>query len=255
MERLTGIKNPLIIAHRGASSKAPENTILSYETAWLQNADAIEVDLRKTKDGVFICAHDNNFNRVSGSTKNISESTFESLLKIDIGSWKGQKFKTQRVPKLEEVLKRLPNRKIIFIEIKGVTKNLNQLMKLISNSNLKKNQVHFLCYLPSVIKNIKKKFPTQKATLNLIPSLFDYDEERIKEEIKNSNSDGVSLHVDSKQSIKLIEKLKNEKFFVLTWTVNDKKFMEKLIKSKVDGIITDYPKKLAKILERINEQK
>ena len=115
MERLTGIKNPLIIAHRGASSKAPENTILSYETAWLQNADAIEVDLRKTKDGVFICAHDNNFNRVSGSTKNISESTFKSLLKIDIGSWKGQKFKTQKVPKLEDVLKRLPNRKIIFI--------------------------------------------------------------------------------------------------------------------------------------------
>ena len=75
------------------------------------------------------------------------------------------------------------------------------------------------------------------------------------EEIKNSNSDGISLHVDSKQSIKLIEKLKNEKFFVLTWTVNDKKFMKKLIKSKVDGIITDYPKKLAKILERINEQK
>ncbi|MEC7269467.1 MAG: glycerophosphodiester phosphodiesterase family protein [Pseudomonadota bacterium] len=254
MERLTGIKNPLIIAHRGASSKAPENTILAYETAWLQNADAIEVDLRKTKDGVFICAHDNNFNRVSGSTKNISESTFKSLLNIDIGSWKGQKFKTQRVPKLEDVLKRLPNRKIIFIEIKGVTKSLNQLMKLISNSNLKKNQVHFLCYLPSVIKNIKKKFPTQKATLNLIPSLFDYDEERIKEEIKNSNSDGISLHVDSKQSIKLIEKLKNEKFFVLTWTVNDKKFMKKLIQSKVDGIITDYPKKLAKILERINEQ-
>ena len=93
MERLTGIKNPLIIAHRGASSKAPENTILSYETAWLQNADAIEVDLRKTKDGVFICAHDNNFNRVSGSTKNISESTFKSLLKIDIGSWKGQNLK------------------------------------------------------------------------------------------------------------------------------------------------------------------
>ena len=58
------------------------------------------------------------------------------------------------------------------------------------------------------------------------------------------------MHADSKQSIKLIEKLKNEKFFVLTWTVNDKKFMKKLIKSKVDGIITDYPKKLAKILER-----
>ena len=76
MERLTGTKNLLIIAHRGASSKAPENTLIAYETAWKHLADAIEIDLRKTKDGVLVCAHDNNFNRVSGSEKNISESNF-----------------------------------------------------------------------------------------------------------------------------------------------------------------------------------
>ena len=56
------------------------------------------------------------------------------------------------------------------------------------------------------------------------------------------------MHIDSKQSIKLVENLKNEDIFVLTWTVNDKKFMKKLLKIGVDGIITDFPKKLANLL-------
>ena len=253
MEPSTGTKNPLIIAHRGASSKAPENTFIAYETAWNHHADAIEIDLRKTKDGVLVCAHDNNFNRVSGSEKNISESSYKSLSEIDIGSWKGKKFKNQRVPKLEEVLSEIPKGKKVFIEVKGVTRNLDELSRLILNSNLKKTQIHFLCYLPSVVKNIKNNFPNQKATLNLIPSLFNYDVNRIKQEIAISNSDGISVHIDSKESIKLVEKLKNERLFVLTWTVNDKRFMNKLIEAKVDGIITDYPKKLAKILGKIDE--
>lgn len=253
MERLTGTKNLLIIAHRGASSKAPENTLIAYETAWKHLADAIEIDLRKTKDGVLVCAHDNNFNRVSGSEKNISESSYKLLSEIDIGSWKGKKFKDERVPKLEDVLNKIPKGKKIFIEVKGVIKNLDKLSKLILKSNLKKTQIHFLCYLPSVVKNIKKNFPDQKATLNLIPSLFNYDEDRIKKEIVKSNSDGISLQIDSKESIKLVEKLKKERFFVLSWTVNYKRFMKKLIKAKVDGIITDHPKKLATILGRVNE--
>ena len=72
MERSTGTKNPLIIAHRGASSVGPENSLASYQLAWMQEADGIEVDLRKTKDGIFICANDNNLNIVSFKEKNIS---------------------------------------------------------------------------------------------------------------------------------------------------------------------------------------
>ena len=62
------------------------------------------------------------------------------------------------------------------------------------------------------------------------------------------------MHIDSKQSIKLVENLKNEDIFVLTWTVNDKRFMKKLLKIGVDGIITDFPKKLANLLSE-NGQK
>ena len=117
MERSTGTKNPLVIAHRGASSIGPENSLASYQLAWMQEADGIEVDLRKTKDGIFICAHDNNLNRVSGSEKNISEAKFKDLSEIDIGSWKSKKFKEERVPRLEQVLTNIPEGKMIFIEV------------------------------------------------------------------------------------------------------------------------------------------
>jgi glycerophosphoryl diester phosphodiesterase len=63
-------------------------------------------------------------------------------------------------------------------------------------------------------------------------------------------SDGISLHIDSSESIKLVKKLKKEEKFILSWTVNDSSFMRKLIKSQVDGIITDYPQKLNKILDK-----
>ena len=62
-------------------------------------------------------------------------------------------------------------------------------------------------------------------------------------------SDGISLHIDSSESIKLVKKLKKEEKFILSWTVNDSRFMRKLIKSQVDGIVTDYPQKLNKILD------
>ena len=134
MERLTGTKDPLIIAHRGASSEAPENSLASYKLAWEQKADAIELDLRKTKDGIFICAHDNNFNRVSSSKKNISETTYKTLSEIDIGSWKSKKFKEERVPRLEQVLSNVPEGKLVFIEVKGVLKKIQNLITLIAVS-------------------------------------------------------------------------------------------------------------------------
>ena len=101
-----------------------------------------------------------------------------------------------------------------------------------------------------MIKKLKTKFPSYNATLNLIPSLFNYDLKKIKNEISRSQSDGISVHIDSKQSIKLVKNLKEDNIFILTWTVNDKRFMKKLLQIGVNGIITDFPEKLAKLLDK-----
>ena len=250
MARLVGTKNPLVIAHRGASSKAPENTLAAYDLAWQLGSDAIEIDLRKTKDSFLVCSHDNNLNRVSSNKKSISSMLLSEINEIDIGSWKSSKFKRERVPLLSKVLSFIPEGKKVFIEIKGSLKEIDELISIVKKSRLKIKNCHFLSYVPSNIRRIKKDFPNFKATLNTIPALYNYEIDKIKELIKSTNSDGISLHIDSSESIKLVKKLKKDENFVIAWTVNDSRFMRKLTKWQADGIITDYPQKLIKILNK-----
>lgn len=250
MVLLAGTKKSLVIAHRGSSGKAPENSLSAYKQAWLEKSDAIEIDLRMTKDKHFVCCHDNNLNRVSSSKKTISSLNLTDLKEIDIGLWKSKKFKNETIPTLEEVLAKTPKRKKIFIEIKGALKEHENLFQIIEQSKFKKENFHFLSYLPAVVKLLKKRYSEYPATLNLIPSLYNYDFEKILSIIKKSKSNGISLHVDSFKSINLIKKIKNLDQFVICWTVNDLRFMKSLLKIKVNGIITDYPEKLVRLLEK-----
>ena len=250
MAHLAGTKTPLVIAHRGASSKAPENTFAAYDLAWKLNSDAIEIDIRKTRDSFFVCSHDNNLNRVSSCKKSLSSMSLSELADVDIGSWKSLKYKNERMPLFSKVLSKIPDGKRVFIEIKGAIEEIDELIDIVKKSRLKTRNCHFLSYIPANIKKIKTDFPSFKATLNTIPAFYNYEINKINKIIKSSMSDGISLHIDSSESIKLVKKLKKEEKFILCWTVNDSSFMKKLIKSQVDGIITDYPQKLNKILDK-----
>lgn len=250
MAHSVGTKSPLVIAHRGASYKAPENTLAAYNLAWKLNSDAIEIDIRKTKDGFLVCSHDNNLNRISSNQKSISSMLLSELTEVDVGSWKSKEYKNERMPLLSKVLSTIPKGKKVFIEIKGALKEIDELISIVKKSKLKIKDCHFLSYIPANIKKIKKDFPNFKATLNTIPAFYNYETEKIKKLMESTNSDGISLHIDSSESIKLVKKLKKEENFVLTWTVNDSRFMKKLTKWQADGIITDYPQKLIKILNK-----
>ena len=250
MAHSVGTKSPLVIAHRGASYKAPENTLAAYSLAWKLKSDAIEIDIRKTKDGFLVCSHDNNLNRISSNRKSISSMLLSELTEVDVGSWKSKEYKNERMPLLSKVLSTIPKGKKVFIEIKGALKEIDELISIVKKSKLKIKDCHFLSYIPANIKKIKKDFPSFKATLNTIPAFYNYEIEKIKKLMKSTNSDGISLHIDSSESIKLVKKLKKEENFVLTWTVNDSRFMRKLTKWQADGIITDYPQKLIKILNK-----
>ncbi len=82
----------MIVAHRGASGDAPENTLASFSLAWQQDADAIEGDFHLTSDGHIVCIHDSDTNRVSGTRLVINKSTLKELQELDIGSHFGDKF-------------------------------------------------------------------------------------------------------------------------------------------------------------------
>jgi len=81
------MQNPLIIAHRGASALAPENTFAAFKKALADGADGLEFDVRLTKDGEVIVFHDATLARLSDRKNLVSSLTLEELRKIDVGSW------------------------------------------------------------------------------------------------------------------------------------------------------------------------
>ena len=93
-----------IIAHRGASWDAPENSRAAVELAWRQGADAVEADFRLTRDGRIVAAHDDSLKRVTGVDLRVSEHSLDELRQLDIGGWKGPQWSGERIATLEEML-------------------------------------------------------------------------------------------------------------------------------------------------------
>ncbi|MCS7313960.1 MAG: glycerophosphodiester phosphodiesterase family protein [Bryobacterales bacterium] len=95
---------PLVVAHRGASRYAPENTLAAFRKAIELGADLIEFDVRETKDGHLVIMHDDTVDRTTDGEGRVSDLTLEQIKKLDAGSWFGPQFKGERVPTLEEAL-------------------------------------------------------------------------------------------------------------------------------------------------------
>src|SRR5687767_14672552 len=108
-----------IIAHRGASWDAPENTLSSMKLAWEQEADAIELDLWLSKDGKLIVSHDADTERFEKQPRKLPELTWAELQQLDVGSWKSDRFKGERIPTLESILATIPADRRAVLEIKS----------------------------------------------------------------------------------------------------------------------------------------
>jgi len=110
---------PLIIAHRGLSSRFPENTMRSIREALRLQVDAIEIDVRATKDGVLILMHDETVDRTTDGRGAVGELTWSEILRLDAGSWMSPDFAGEQVPRLDEVLTEVAGRVVLHIEVKA----------------------------------------------------------------------------------------------------------------------------------------
>jgi glycerophosphoryl diester phosphodiesterase len=98
--RVATVTKPMLVAHRGSSKGAPENTLAAFDLAWRENADAVEGDFYLTKDGAVICLHDGTFKRTAGVNKRPIDLTLKEIKKLDVGRWKNKKFVNETVPTL-----------------------------------------------------------------------------------------------------------------------------------------------------------
>jgi len=93
-----------VIAHRGASGEAPENTLAAFRLAWIQGADGVEMDVHLSGDGQVLVHHDADTRRTAGVDLTLAETPAEQLRRLDVGSWKAPCFHGERIPTLAEVL-------------------------------------------------------------------------------------------------------------------------------------------------------
>lgn len=112
------LSRPLVIAHRGMSAVAPENTIEAFALAMHAGADGIELDTRLTRDGVVAVMHDRRVDRTTSGAGVVGSYTMEELKRLDAGSWRDQRYAGARVPTLDEVFEALPKDFLINVEMK-----------------------------------------------------------------------------------------------------------------------------------------
>ncbi|MFZ2656310.1 MAG: glycerophosphodiester phosphodiesterase family protein [Victivallales bacterium] len=109
-----------VIAHRGASAYAPENTLASFELASSMGSDWFELDCTLSKDGEVVVIHDDNVDRVSDGRGKVSEKTLAELKRLDAGAWKDPRFAGERIPTLDETLAFAKEHGIgVYIEVKS----------------------------------------------------------------------------------------------------------------------------------------
>src|SRR5690625_6609337 len=110
---------PLIIAHRGASGNAPENTLAAFQLAVEEGADGIELDVHLSKDGELVVIHDDTLDRTTNGTGRVQDKDLDELKTYDAGSWFDSKFASERIPLLQEVIDILPDDVFLNVEIKN----------------------------------------------------------------------------------------------------------------------------------------
>ncbi len=227
-----------LVAHRGASYLAPENTVASAKLAWELDADAVEVDVYLSKDGVIVVNHDKDTQRTSGEKLVIEETDAARLRKLDVGSYKDKKYKGEKMPILEEIIATVPPGKELFIEIKCGPEIVTVLEKEI-NKSTKKDQMIIISFDKEVVVQTKKQMPDTPVYW-LRGNFTEYSLDEVVAIAKENKLDGLDLSYKL-ITPELMQRMKQEGLEVHVYTVNDAKTAKKLMEMQVAGITTDRP--------------
>lgn len=248
------ISKPIIIAHRGSSKKAPENTLAAFNAAWKEDADGIEADFHLTKDHHIVCIHDKNTRRTTGANKVIKETTLSELKKLDAGKFK-KRYKRERISTLEEVLETVVPGKKIYIEIKSAIEILPYLSKSIKDSKLSLDQFIIMSFNDKLVARFKEDNPKIKSLLLIDFNNNDFFPKRIPtssealELLKKLKIDGYASKELKKIPLSFINDICDNGLDYHIWTVNRKRRARKYKNSQVSAIITDVPKRIKAALK------
>lgn len=227
------------VAHRGASGEAPENTIASFKRAIAQGADVIETDAQLSKDKEIVLLHDETVERTTDGRGRVCELTLKELKSLDAGSWFGKKFSGERIPTLSEAIAIVRGKAKLDIELKGKDPLLPK----------------------EVVNLLKKETFIKKAIVSSFNHFFLKEVKRLESPIITGLLFATPLQERKWKwadlilprynliTEDLVEKAHSKGLKIIAWTVDNPEEIRRLIDLEVDGIASNYPALLTRILK------
>jgi len=225
-----------IIAHRGSSFVAPENTVAAANLAWEQGADAVELDIYLSKDNRVVVMHDSNTKRTASQSYTIAETHSEVLRTLDAGSWKNEQYKGEKIPFLEEMIATVPSNRKMVIEIKCGIEVLPALQQVVNGCG-KRDQLVFIGFGWETILATKQLF-SSNACYWLCSSAPEVSAKMSEAAQKGLNGINLNNKIIDEETVKKAKALGLE---VLSWTIDDPEEAKRLIQLGVTGITTNRP--------------
>jgi len=240
------IKLPLLVAHRGASGSAPENTMAAFRLALEMKVHGIELDVHMSRDGAIVVIHDSRVDRTSNGRGKVGAMTLPELQSLDAGSWFNAAFPQrarpeyacQRIPTLNEVMQLVRNQIRLYIEIKDpdlYPDSLESELLSIVRQHGMQEHVIFLSFNRGALRKMREldsAIPT--ALLVSRPAI-----DPVKAALSLHANGLAVLH--SLITPALATKTLRAGLSLIAWTVDKPKDLSRMMAAQVNSIITNYP--------------
>lgn len=230
---------PEIIAHRGSSFEAPENTLAAFNLAIEQGVDGIEFDVRETEDHIPVVIHDSTTRRTTNDiTSNlVSRVTYDYLSQLDAGSFFSLDYRGEKIPTLAESLSVIKGSARVFVELKVSSTSLEELtMELLSIYDMLDEAV-IMSFDYRQLNRIKDNYPMVKTML-LVPIFYGNIDPILSYRYIDYYGFSYQMILTYPEYIEKAHQLGKS---IYAWTVNSESSIRKVVNSDVDGIITDKP--------------
>ena len=242
--RLALFQNPTVMAHRGLSADAPENTLYAFSDAISVGADFIELDVQQTRDGVLVVMHDSNLKRTTGVNKDIWDVDYADIQNLDAGSWFDPAYANARIPTLEETLQFVDKRAKLNIEIKPTKHGTDTLEQDVAEL-ITQYQYTDACYVTSFsygsLKKVKEVNPEIRTGYLMSVAYGQFYS------LKYADAFSLNKVFVTSQVVNAAHQQGKQ---IFAWTVNSMSEVRSLCNLHVDSIITDDPVMVQNVISR-----
>lgn len=250
------MRGQMIVAHRGASADAPENTLAAFRLAWELGADAAEGDFHLTADGHVVCHHDATTARTGGKDLLVTDATLAELRELEFGGWKAERFRGEPIPTLADMIATVPRGKTLYVEVKSGPEIGPALQQALSGAPLPAERVKIIAFDEAVIREAKRLLPDHEAywlsSFRQDPETGDWSPSaaEVVRTALDVGADGVGLQgrlevVDAA----LVRACREASLSVHVWTVDDPQAAREFARRGVASITTNQPDVIRRALD------